>query len=136
MKKRQMVNYRSIGNKAAALALSAALAVGVCVPVQAASDSGTVGGYMCTATLTVGSSATASTTSPLVAYHHASVTFQHYYTDLNGNAQIGITTDQDNNSASVSATANGLGTNVRNIRSNSNHTVTYGSNTWKTNLVE
>lgn len=130
------VDFRKTRMGVAAAVMSVVIAASACVPVHAASADGTIDGKTCTATLSVGTNATASTSSPLVAYHHVKVTFDFYYTDANGESQRKTSTAENNNSASVWATAYSEGTDVRKVSAGSDHEVKYGSYTWNKNLYE
>lgn len=114
MKKLFLANSHSgkICRRGAAVLMSAVMAVCLCSSVQAASDSGTIGGASCSASLSVGSNTSASTVSSLSAYHSASVSFNFYYTDGDGVSHIDTVTAQNNNSDSVTAVAYGHQNNI------------------------
>lgn len=130
-------NFRKGCTRIAGALMSIAMVVGVCMPVQAASTStsGTVGGVPCYASLSVGDNATGQTNSSLTAYHYVKVTYKFYYTDPStGRAQSDTVTAQKSDSHSVSVTAPGHGNNIQCILATSHHTITYGTDSWNTDL--
>ena len=121
----------------AAMTAGLVMAVSLCMPVHAASKSGTIVGYPCYATLAInGNSATTTTNSSISAYHYAEVEYRYYYTDSNNKAQIGTATAQNSNSRTVSATAYAQGSNISKISAKSTNTIHYGDNTWSVTLNE
>lgn len=122
----------------AALLMSALLAVGVCTSVQAAnpaSKNGIIGGVPCYATLSVDRNATASTNSSLSTYHFVKVVYTFNYVNEANAVLHDTATAQKSDSSSVTATANGKGTQIHNQHATSTHTIQYGNDIWSVELT-
>lgn len=118
-------------SRIAALLMSAVLAAGVCTPVQAADAHVTIDGIYCYVTLSESyDRATASTISPLSAFHSAEALFFCYYVDDNLTIKHETFDKQSNNSASVTAVAICNGISIWDQDYASIHKIIYGATTW------
>lgn len=121
----------------AAVIVGLVIAVSVCIPIHAASATGIIVCGTCYAKLNVnGSSVTATTLSSSNTYNYVSVTCRYYYTDSDGNLQIGEVTSQNSGSGPVSAIVYAHGNNIRIISVRSSHSCVWGSYIWSVNLEE